>query len=175
VVVDDAEVARDLRRSGENRGMPAPDRSGETEAERADRNFTELLQELRVAQTGVQVMFAFLLTIPFQARFSELDTFGLVAYGTAILSSALAAACLIAPVALHRMLFRRQAKDWVVARASVLANVGVGFLALAIVSALALVLDVVYSRTWSVIIAAAMAALLVTLWWGVPLARRARE
>ena len=155
--------------------MSVPDRPSETEAERADRNFTELLQELRVAQTGVQILFAFLLTMPFQARFSGLDTFGRAAYGTAIPSSALAAVCLIAPVAYHRILFRQQEKDWVVRRASMLANVGVGFLALAIVSALALVLDVVYSRTWSVIIAAAMAALLVTLWWGVPLARRARE
>jgi Family of unknown function (DUF6328) len=154
--------------------MPAPDRSGETEAERADRNFTELLQELRVAQTGVQILFAFLLTMPFQARFSGMDTFGLVAYGAAILSSALAAVCLIAPVAYHRILFRRQAKDWVVVRASQLANVGVAFLALAIVSALALVLQVVYSRTWAVIIAAAMALLIVFTWWVVPIARRQR-
>jgi hypothetical protein len=151
--------------------MPAPNRPGETEAERADRNFTELLQELRVAQTGVQILFAFLLTMPFQARF-KLDTFGLVAYGSAILSSALAAVCLIAPVSYHRILFRRQAKDWVVVRASQLAHVGVAFLALAIVSSLALVLQVVYSRTWSVIIAGAMAILILCMWWVIPLIRR---
>jgi O-antigen/teichoic acid export membrane protein len=155
--------------------MSAPDRPSETEAERADRNFTELLQELRVAQTGVQILFAFLLTLPFQARFSEQDTFGLVAYGMAILSAALAAVCLIAPVAYHRILFRQQEKDWVVVRASLLANVGVGFLAVAIVSALALVLQVVYSRTWSVIIAVVMAVLIVSMWWVVPLVRRQRE
>jgi hypothetical protein len=152
--------------------MPAPDRSGETEAQRADRNFTELLQELRVAQTGVQILFAFLLTLPFQARFGGQDTFGRVAYGAAILCSALAAVCLIAPVAYHRILFRRQAKDWVVVRASVLANVGVAFLAVAMTSALALVLQVVYSRTWAVIIAAGMAVLIVFMWWVVPLRRR---
>ena len=154
--------------------MPAPDRPGETEAERADRNFNELLQELRVAQTGVQILFAFLLTMPFQARFQELDTFGLVTYGASILSSAVATACLIAPVAYHRILFRRQAKDWVMFSASRLAGVGLAFLALAIVAALALVLEVVYNRTWSIIIAAAVAALLALLWAVIPLARRAR-
>ena len=154
--------------------MPAPDRPGETEAERADRNFTELLQELRVAQTGVQILFAFLLTMPFQARFRELDTFGLVAFGTSILSSAVATACLIAPVAYHRILFRRQAKDWVVVRASRLAGAGLAFLALAIVAALALVLEVVYSRTWALVVAGAMAVLLALLWAVIPLARRAR-
>jgi hypothetical protein len=154
--------------------MPAPDRPGETEAERADRNFTELLQELRVAQTGVQILFAFLLTMPFQARFRDLDTFGLVAFGAAIMASALATACLIAPVAYHRILFRQQAKDWVVFRASRLATAGLVFLALAIVAALALVLQVVYSRTWSLIIASAMAVLLTSLWLVIPLIRRAR-
>ena len=154
--------------------MSVPDRPSETEAERADRNFTELLQELRVAQTGVQILFAFLLTMPFQARFSGLDTLGRAAYGTAILSSALAAVCLIAPVAYHRILFRQQEKDWVVRRASMLANVGVAFLAVAIVSALALVLQVVYSRTWSVIIAVVMAVLIVSMWWVVPVVRRQR-
>ena len=154
--------------------MSVPGRPSETEAERADRNFTELLQELRVAQTGVQILFAFLLTLPFQARFPEQDTFGLVAYGAAIMASALAAVCLIAPVAYHRVLFRQQEKDWVVRRASMLANVGVALLAIAIVSALALVLQVVYSRTWSVIMAAVMAVLITSTWWVVPVIRRQR-
>jgi Family of unknown function (DUF6328) len=154
--------------------MPAPDRPGETEAERADRNFTELLQELRVAQTGVQILFAFLLTMPFQARFQDLDTFGLIAYGIAIMSSAVATACLIAPVAFHRILFRRHAKDWVMFRASALATVGLAFLALSIVAALALVIEVVYSRTWALIVAAGMAVLLASMWAIIPLNRRAR-
>src|SRR4051794_13091107 len=92
----------------------AQERPGETETERADRNFGELLQELRVTQTGIQVLFAFLLTIPFAARFEKLDDFQRANLLAAIMLSALATACLIAPVSYHRLLFRQRLKDHIV-------------------------------------------------------------
>src|SRR3954449_11631090 len=94
------------------------DRRGESSAERADRNFGELLQELRVAQTGVQILFAFLLTLPLQARFEKLDDWEIAVFVTALLLSAGASVCLIAPVAYHRALFARKMKHKVVAAAS---------------------------------------------------------
>ena len=154
--------------------MPAPGRQDETEAERADRNFSELLQEVRVAQTGVQILFGFMLTIPFQARFGELDSWSRKVFAVAIVTAALAAACLIAPVAFHRTLFRRQAKEWVVRAASRLAGVGLVLLAVTMVAALDLVLGVVYSRTVALITASAVGLVLALLWWVIPLRRRWR-
>lgn len=149
------------------------DRPDETEAERADRNMGELLQELRVAQTGVQILFAFLLTMPLQARFEKLDRVERGVFMTSLILSALATACLIAPVAHHRVLFRRRVKDWLVHSANRMALAGLALLALAISSAVQLVLDLVMGRAASVGIAGALALVLVVVWWGVPLARRA--
>ena len=87
-----------------------PGSGDDSEAERLNRNFGDLLQELRVAQAGVQILFAFLLTLPFQARFAAITTFEKVVYIGALCAAAFAAATLIGPVAYHRILFRRGRK-----------------------------------------------------------------
>src|SRR4051812_11355072 len=83
---------------------------GESDLQRLDRNLTELVSELRVMQTGVQVLFAFLLTVPFTARFTHLGVFGRLVYVVTLLAAAVACALLMAPAACHRMLFRRRDK-----------------------------------------------------------------
>jgi hypothetical protein len=148
------------------------DRPRETEAERADRNFGDLLQELRVAQTGVQILFAFLLTLPLQARFEKLDDWEIAVFVAALLLSAGASICLIAPVAYHRALFARKMKHEVVKAASRFAVLGLILLALAITCAVDLVLDLVLGRTPALLIAIALAVVILLTWGALPLAKR---
>jgi Family of unknown function (DUF6328) len=149
------------------------DRPDETEAERADRNFGELLQELRVAQTGVQILFAFLLTMPLQSRFEILNSTERRLFVAALLLSAAATVCLIAPVAYHRALFARKLKHQVVLVASRFAVLGLGLLGLAITCSVCLVLDLVLGGRPAVFIAGVLAGLLVLAWAVLPLAKRA--
>jgi hypothetical protein len=151
------------------------DRPHETAAERADRNFLDLLQELRVTQTGVQIMFAFLLTMPLQSRFDDLDRWERSVFVAALLFSALATACLIAPVAVHRALFQRRKKPELVRVAARFAVAGLFFLALAVVSAVDLVLGLVLGRSWAGVAAGVLLAVIVLLWAVVPLLLRRRE
>jgi hypothetical protein len=154
------------------------DRPDETEAERADRNFGDLLQELRVAQTGVQILFAFLLTMPLQARFPTLTEFQEDVFVFALYCAALATACIIAPVAYHRVLFRRRMKDHIVRVASRFAAAGLVFLGLAIVSSVFLVFDLVLEVSAAILGGAVLAAVLLTLWLFLPsvaLVQRRRE
>jgi hypothetical protein len=146
----------------------------ETPPERADRNFGELLQELRVTQTGVQILFAFLLTLAFTQRFPSLDTFQRATYVTTLLLAVVAAALFTAPAALHRSLFQRGAKARIVQVSSRLATVGMGVLVLAFTGSVLLVVDVTTGRAGG--LAAGTATLLVCLglWWLLPhLVRRA--
>jgi len=151
------------------------DRPRETEAERADRNFGELLQELRVAQTGVQILFAFLLTMPLQSRFETLDHWERSVFIAALLFSAGATVCLIAPVAYHRALFAHRLKQQVVLVASRFAILGLGLLGLAITSAVDLVLDLVLGRVQALLIASGLAGVLILSWVVLPLVRRAKH
>jgi hypothetical protein len=148
------------------------ERPDETEAERADRNFGDLLQELRVAQTGVQILFAFLLTMPLQNRFEKLDHWERATFVTAILLSSAATVAIIAPVAYHRALFARQMKHEVVLVASRFAVAGLALLGLAIATSVNLVLDLVLGRTAALIIAAVLALVLVLTWAVLPLSLR---
>jgi hypothetical protein len=148
------------------------DRPRETVAERADRNFADLLQELRVAQTGVQILFAFLLTMPLQARFEKLDDWEIATFVSCLLLTAGASVCLIAPVAYHRALFARKMKHEVVKAASRFAILGLVLLAMAITCAVDLVLDLVLGRTPALIIASALAVVLLLTWAALPLAKR---
>lgn len=118
----------------------------ETPLERADRNFSELLQELRVTQTGVQILFAFLLTLAFTQRFPSLDTFQRATFVATLLLSVLAAALFTAPAALHRSLFQQRAKPRIVQVSSRLAAVGMGVLVLAFTGSVLLVVDVTTNR-----------------------------
>jgi hypothetical protein len=148
------------------------ERPDETEAQRADRNFGDILQELRVTQTGVQILFAFLLTLPLQNRFTILDRWERGAFVAALLCSALAAISLIAPVAYHRALYARLLKHQVVIVASRFAVAGLFFLGLAIVFAVDLVLDVVQGRTFAVAASAGLALVLIVCWLALPLDAR---
>jgi hypothetical protein len=153
----------------------ASDGRAETPMERWDRNFGELLQELRVAQTGVQILFAFLLTLPFTERFSSSGHLAKDAYLATLLAAATASALLIAPVSYHRLVFRRGHKPQLVRTASVLAGTGLVFLLLAVAGAVFVVVDAV-SGTWmAATLAAAMATLYVGLWYVVPLVHRSNS
>lgn len=147
---------------------PAAYARRETALERDDRNFVELLQELRVTQTGVQILFAFLLTLAFTERFTELDAVQRGTYVTVLLLSVAAAVLFTAPAAVHRVLFRRRAKRRVVDVSSRLAAAGLGVLALALSGAVLLVVDVVLGRAAGVAAGAAVLVFIAGLWAALP-------
>lgn len=147
-------------------------RPDETEDERADRNFGDLLQELRVAQTGVQVLFGFLLTMPVQQRFTRFDDVQVALLVTDVLLLATASAFMIAPVAWHRVMFRRQMKDEIVTSANRLAQLGLLFLALGVVVSIMLVVDLAISRQLAFVFAISVGVMLAVLWLALPLWRR---
>ena len=144
----------------------------ETEEERLDRNLDELLGELRVALPGVQVLFAFLLVVPFNARFADLSSYQEMVYLVTLLLAGLASALLIAPTAYHRMTFRLQDKHHLVISANRLTIGGLGCLAAAMTGAILLVTDVVFSRPAAVASAAFVGGLFLVLWYLLPLRRR---
>lgn len=147
----------------------AADGRDETEVERADRNFTELLQELRVAQTGVQILFAFLLTLPFTQRFEKLGGDDRSVYLGTLLATALATACLIAPVSHHRILFRRRRKPEIVDTANKLAQAGLAFLLIAVGGAVYLVFDFVIGAGIAGLITGVLAVWFILIWYVQPL------
>src|SRR5262249_8156482 len=152
------------------RGRVAEQPSGrnETEEERLDRNLGELLQELRIALPGVQVLFAFLLAVPFQKRFGQITPFQEKAYFVTLLCTAISAALLIAPSAYHRINFRLQRKEDLVIEANRYAIAGLGFLALAMTGAIVLVTDFLFGALTTVLIGAFSAAMFVLLWYVMP-------
>ena len=146
---------------------------GESEAQRLDRNLMELLQELRVAQTGVQILFAFLLTLPFSARFEQTSAFQRDVYVATLLCAAASTALIIAPVSIHRFLFRARKKKLIVASGNLLAHGGLVFLALAVVGSVLLILDEVVGGTTARVMAAAAGVWFVVFWYALPLGLRA--
>ena len=146
----------------------------ETEEERLDRNFNELLQELRVSQTGVQILFAFLLTLPFTQRFTDVTRFERDVYFVTLLFAGMASVLFIGPVSWHRVLFRRQEKREVVFAANRMAIGGLGCLAIAIVGAIVLITDFLFGETATVIVCGSLAAVIVVLWYLLPLLRLLR-
>ncbi|WP_222194533.1 DUF6328 family protein [Modestobacter italicus] len=146
---------------------------GESPDEVLDRNVNEVLQEIRVAITAVQVLFAFLLTLPFQSRFADLGTFGTTVYAVTMISTALATVVLIAPVSFHRMLFRRRQKAAIVQFADRSLVVGLTLLLTGIASAVLLVLDVVLGRGPAITVCAVIVAIGLVTWYGLPLRQRA--
>ena len=138
--------------------------------QRITRNWNELLQELRVLQTGVQILTGFLLTVPFSPRFPDLAEHQQTIYLIVLVGSVITTSLIIAPVSFHRMLFRRRQRRWLVTASHICARAGlVGF---AIVSALVvlLVFDVVLSLGAGVIAGIGVLVLFVSLWAGLPLA-----
>jgi O-antigen/teichoic acid export membrane protein len=160
-----------MTQSGPGRdGTELSPRNGrhETEAERIDRNVAELLQELRVAGLGIQVLFGFLLAMPFTNLFSTLDPEQHRLYVAVLLLAALATALLTAPVAYHRIVFRRHQKHDLLRFANVVAMAGLVTVALAISGAVLLVVSVVYDGLIAAIIAAIVAGLYFVLWYVLP-------
>lgn len=157
------------------RNEPPPSAGrNESELERWDRNLSELLQELRVAQTGVQILFAFLLTVAFSNRFARTDPMQKWVYVTTLLVTACATALLIAPVSYHRLFFRRGHKPEVVRAANRFAVSGLVFLLLAIVGTILLAVDAVAGATLAIVCAAVAAVVYTALWYALPLRRRIR-
>jgi hypothetical protein len=155
--------------------MTEPQRPGESEVERLDRNLIELVGELRVALPGVQVLFAFLLILPFQDRFEDVTDFQRAIYYATLICTALASVCLIAPSARHRTRFRKADKEYIVMSANRLAIVGFVFLAVAMVGALVLISDVIFGTAASVAAGAGVGVALAWLWFGSPLVRTLGE
>ena len=149
-------------------------REGETEAQRLDRNYNEILQELRVAEAGVQILFAFLLGLAFTQRFAHVSGFDRDVYFASLLFAAAAGGLLMAPAAMHRIVFRRGAKDLLVSAASRLALAGLSALGVAVSGSVLLVSDVLFGRSAAWIAAAGVAVWLVVFWCLLPLRLRAR-
>jgi amino acid transporter len=146
----------------------------ETSAQRADRNLGELLQELRVALPGVQILFAFLLTVPFSRGFPGLDSFQRNLYFAVLLSTLVATALLIAPSANHRLLFRLRDKENLVRVANRLTIAGLGVLSLSLTGAVLLISDILYKSPAPLIFTLATGLIFAVLWIILPLMRRRR-
>src|SRR3954454_6040063 len=150
-----------------------PTARNETPMERCDRNLVELLQEVRVVKTGVQVLFAFLLTAPLAPRFPQLTSFQRHDYFVTLLSAGAAAILLIAPTAYHRILFRCGDKEFLVQVANRFTLLGLAFVAISMIGALLLVTDLMFDGA-VVVASGALATLGCLAWWcPLPLLRRA--
>jgi hypothetical protein len=146
----------------------------ETELQSVDRHFNELLQELRVAQTGVQILFAFLLGLAFTPRFPDLTGGQQAIYLVTLVVSAVSAALLIGPVGYHRTVFRQRLRPQLVTTGHRYAVAGLVLLLLALVGAVQLAASFVLG-TWASLLAAALAGLFATLWFVIPLVHRVRH
>ncbi|SNS19463.1 DUF6328 family protein [Rhodococcoides kyotonense] len=140
----------------------------ETPTQQLDRNWNALLQELRVVQTGVQLLTGFLLTVPFQGRFDQLSSTGRVVYLVTVTASIVATILLIAPVGMHRLLFRKRAVGILVRVGNRLAILGLVALAIALVGVVALTFEIVLGIVAAEIAAVVVALLLIGLWWVLP-------
>jgi hypothetical protein len=141
------------------------------EERRRDRQMIELLNELRVALPGVQILFAFLLTVPFSQRFPMLTPFQRDVFYVTLLATTLSTACLIAPSASHRIRFHKSDRNWLIESANTLLIAGLAFLAMAIGAAVLLVTDLMFdgARVW--VYGALVWSVIVVLWFVRPLLR----
>ena len=149
-----------------------PSGRDESDDERLDRNLGELLQELRIALPGVQVLFAFLLAVPFQQEFTKVSEFEKKIYFATLLLTALSAALLIAPSAYHRLTFRYQQKHRLVFVSNRLTIAGLATLALAMTCAVMLITHLLFGTVTTIVVTALILAMFVVLWGVLPLKRR---
>jgi len=147
----------------------------ETESERLDRNLQEMLGELRVALPGVQVLFAFLLVVPFNQRFAEVTQFQKTVFFATMLCTAASTICLIAPTAHHRLEFRQQDKHRIIHAGNRIVILGLFLLAVAMTGAVLFVTDFLYASTTTTVVAAATGAAFLLLWFAIPLRRLAQS
>lgn len=147
----------------------------EDDESRLDRELIELLNELRVALPGVQVLFAFLLTVPFTNRFAGVDDLQKDAYLIALLATAIGSIFLMAPTAHHRIRFRERDKEALIRTANRLAIAGTVCIAVAMTTSVFLVADVLFKKTVTGIVTGVVAGCFVWFWYGMPLRRAARD
>jgi membrane-bound acyltransferase YfiQ involved in biofilm formation len=147
----------------------------EDEQERLNRQMIELLNELRVAMPGVQVLFGFLLTVPFQQRFQRVTEFQETVYFVTLIAAATATAFLIAPSAYHRVMFERHEKPNVIHIGTMQMLAGLAALALAMNGAVLLVTDVLFEAGTVIVTVVGLATLYFTLWFGIGLVRRVQK
>jgi uncharacterized protein DUF6328 len=146
----------------------------ETESERLDRNLQEMLGELRVALPGVQVLFAFLLVVPFNQRFMQVTQFQKTVFFVTLLCTTASTICLIAPTAHHRLEFRQQDKQRIVGTGNRIVILGLLLLAIAMTGAVLFVTDFLYGSTTTIVAAAGAGAAFAALWYLIPLRRLAQ-
>lgn len=147
----------------------------ETENERLDRNWSELLQELRVIQTGTQILTGFLLTLAFQQRFGELDAYQVNTYLALVITAAVTTVLALTPVSLHRWLFRRKAKSTIVALGNLGLKVTLVAVGITLTGTVLLIFDVVVSRSAGLIAGAATLVIVTAVWIVLPLIVRGRN
>ena len=144
----------------------------ESRRERVNRELIELLNELRVALPGVQVLFAFLLAVPFSNGYTRISSFQKGIFYATLLATALSTACFIVPTAYHRLNFRQRDKEHILVSSNKFAIAGIAFLALSMVGAIVLITDVIYSDTAALATGLVALAVFAGLWFALPLARR---
>jgi hypothetical protein len=142
----------------------------ETEQERHNRELIELLNELRVALPGVQVLFAFLLAVPFANGFPKLSALDRDIFYVAFIATALSTVCLIAPSSYHRLRWRQDDKERMLIVSNVLTIAGLFLLAVAITSTVFVITDFLFDHSWAAAFTALVAAMFLALWYGLPLA-----
>ena len=147
----------------------------EDEQERLNRQMIELLNELRVAMPGVQILFGFLLTVPFQQRFQDVTEFQETVYFVTLVAAAIAAAFFIAPSAYHRVMFEQHDKPNIIHIGTGQMLIGLAALALAMNGAVLLVTDVLFEAGTVTVTVVALAALYLSLWFGFGLVRRVQK
>ena len=158
-----------------DRSEQAESQRDESRPERLDRNTVELLNELRIAGTGIQVMFAFLLVVPFQTGWKHVDGFERTVYFVTLLVVALAAFLLMAPPIHHRLLFRHSEKPFLIRVGNYMAIGGMVCLGVGFVGILVLISDVVVGGAAPVVVGLLALALVGGLWFALPLVRREEE
>jgi Family of unknown function (DUF6328) len=140
----------------------------ENRVEQLDRHWIELLQELRLAQTGTQIFFAFLLTIAFTQPFRDADRFTHLVFAGTLITSAIAMGLFLAPVSFHRLTYQKKVRDKMLPIAGGLTIVGMVFLVIAIAGGLMLALDVVLGRNEAYVVVAVVVAIVLVSWYGLP-------
>jgi uncharacterized protein DUF6328 len=150
------------------------DPRNESEEERNDRNLAELLQELRVAGLGVQVLFGFLLSLPFTNQFRKLSSGERDLYLATLMLAAVATALLLGPVAYHRLVFRRRQKERLVRAANAMAIAGLATVGLAVSAAVLLVTEFVAGGLAGVLMTVLVVLMFGLLWFALPLVNRRR-
>ena len=147
----------------------------ESRRERVNRELIELLNELRVALPGVQVLFAFLLAVPFSNGYTRMTQFQKDLFFITLIATAFSTACFIVPTAYHRLNFRQEEKENILLRSNKFAIAGLIYLAISMIGAIVLITDVIYSKTAALVVGGVALVVFGTLWLGLPLARRGSE